>query len=66
MDVIRGDFPGRSDDRQITLFGGSGEEEGSIQGMLLSATAAAVERKAREQQVGREIPLEWFLEDTPP
>ncbi len=66
LDVIRGDFPGRTDDRQITLFGGSGEEEGSIQGMLLSATAAAVERKAREQHVGQEIPLEWFLEDTPP
>ena len=66
LDIIRGDFPGRTDERQITLFGGSGEEDGSIQGMLLSATAAAVERKAREQHIGRELPLEWFLEDTPP
>jgi ornithine cyclodeaminase/alanine dehydrogenase-like protein (mu-crystallin family) len=65
LEIIRGDFPGRTNDRQITLFGGS-EEDGAVHGMLLAATAAAVERKAREKGVGRELPLDWFLEETPP
>ena len=65
LEIIRGEFPGRTDDRQITLFGG-GEESGAVQGMLLAATAALVERKARVEGVGRELPLDWFLEETPP
>ncbi|MBI4522766.1 MAG: ornithine cyclodeaminase family protein [Deltaproteobacteria bacterium] len=65
LDILRGDFPGRTTDRQITVFGGS-DEDGSIQGVLLAATAEAVYRRAIEKKIGREIPLEWFLEETSP
>jgi hypothetical protein len=34
--------------------------------MLLAATAFAAYHKAAESGLGRELPLDWFLEETPP
>jgi alanine dehydrogenase len=65
LEILRGDFAGRENDQQITLFGG-GEEDASIQGVLLAATAGSVYERAKERGVGQEIPLDWFLEETPP
>jgi len=65
LDILRGDFAGRENDQQVTVFGG-GEEDASIQGVLLAATAGAVYEHAKTQGLGQELPLDWFLEETPP
>ena len=65
LEILRGDFKGRRSDDEITIYGG-GEEDSSIQGSLLAATAFAVYNKAREMGLGREIPLDWFLQETSP
>ena len=65
LDILKGDVAGRENDRQVTVFGG-GEEDASIQGVLLAATAGSVYKQAKEQGLGQEIPLDWFLEETPP
>lgn len=57
-DVISGKAPGRSSDEQITFYYTVGNW-----GVQFSAVGGLVYRKAREQGLGRELPLEWFLQD---
>ena len=78
-DLLSGRHPGRTDDRQITYFGGMprvkedpsiGEDfEGfgsSGTGVQFAAIGYQVYKKARELGLGREIPTDWFLQDLHP
>jgi alanine dehydrogenase len=56
-DLIRGTVPGRTNDKQSSLF----LNVGAI-GVQFAAVAAAVYKLASELGIGRDIPTEWFLQ----
>jgi alanine dehydrogenase len=56
-DVLRGE-PARTSPEQITF-----SERGNVQGAQFFAVAGLVYELARERGLGRELPLEWFLQD---
>jgi ornithine cyclodeaminase/alanine dehydrogenase-like protein (mu-crystallin family) len=58
IDVVAGRSGGRSSDAQTSFFLNVGAIGAQFEGV-----AAAVYRKAREQGLGHEIPIEWFLQD---
>ncbi len=58
VDVVAGRIPGRSDDRQVTCFY---NVVGS--GITFPAVGARLYQRAREREVGRQVPTEWFLQD---
>ena len=58
MDVRAGKVPGRTSDKQVTFFINAG-----TQGLQFAACAGKVVELAKQQQVGRELPTEWFLQD---
>ena len=57
-DLDSGAHPGRSSDAQITY-----SERGNLQGAQFHAVAAKIFEGARATGLGREIPVEWFLQD---
>ena len=57
-DIIRGESPGRSYERQITY-----SERGNIQGAQFFAVAAVAYEEAKRRGLGHELPTEWFLQD---
>lgn len=56
-DVLLGRVKGRENDRQITCF----RSEGT--GVQFAAVALKVYEEARRRNLGRALPLEWFLQD---
>ena len=57
-DLDSGAHPGRSSEAQITY-----SERGNLQGAQFHAVAAKIFEGARAAGLGREIPVEWFLQD---
>jgi ornithine cyclodeaminase/alanine dehydrogenase-like protein (mu-crystallin family) len=58
VDLITGKAPGRTDNQQTSFFLNVGAIGAQFEGV-----AAAVYHRAREQNLGTEIPSEWFLQD---
>jgi len=65
-DIVSGKGAGRTDQKQITLFTGSGRGGSAGQGTQFVAVGAMVYKRAKESGIGREIPTEWFLQDFKP
>ena len=72
-DLLCGRVSGRTDDRQITYFGGRhlGEDAedsfgSSGTGVQFSALGYDIYRRAKEVGVGHEVPSDWFLETLHP
>jgi ornithine cyclodeaminase/alanine dehydrogenase-like protein (mu-crystallin family) len=57
-DILSGKVSGRTSESQITY-----SERGNIQGAQFFAVAAAAYEAAKRQNLGRELPTEWFLQD---
>ncbi|MBI2371380.1 MAG: ornithine cyclodeaminase family protein, partial [Deltaproteobacteria bacterium] len=60
-EVLTGKAPRRTDPRQVTLFNNN-----VGMGIQFAALGALVVKRARERGIGREVPSEWFLEETTP
>jgi ornithine cyclodeaminase/alanine dehydrogenase-like protein (mu-crystallin family) len=60
-DLLLGRFPGRSNRDQITVFANN-----TGMGLQFAAVGARALALAKEKGLGREVPTEWFLEDTTP
>lgn len=56
-DVVLGRTPGRAREKEITCFASHGIP------IQFAATAYRVHQLARERGLGRELPLDWFLQD---
>ena len=56
-DVLLGHAPGRGSEKEITYFLTEG------MGTQFVAVAAVVYKHAKEQGLGQELPLDWFLQD---
>jgi alanine dehydrogenase len=61
QDLLAGKAPGRSNDRQITLFFNN---VGT--GVQFAAIGLSAYRGAQARGLGREIPTDWFLQDIKP
>jgi alanine dehydrogenase len=64
--VMLGDAPGRSNDRQITFFGGGGTTGSNGLGIQFAAVAARIYELAKAKGLGHELPLDWFTQDVHP
>ncbi len=60
-DLVTGKVPGRTDDRQITGF-----VNNIGLGTQFAAVGARVVERARARGLGRELPLDWFLQNVHP
>lgn len=60
-DLLVGRFPGRSHRDQITVFANN-----TGMGLQFAAVGARALALAEAKGLGREVPTEWFLEDTTP
>lgn len=60
--IIAGLKPGRANDRDITLFGGSGTGPSSGLGIQFAAVGKLVYDLARTRGLGHQIPTEWLTE----
>jgi ornithine cyclodeaminase/alanine dehydrogenase-like protein (mu-crystallin family) len=58
MDVRNGKASGRTSDKQITFFINAG-----TQGLQFAACAGKVVELAKQKEIGRELPTEWFLQN---
>ena len=56
-EVLLGETPGRTNSRQITYASSEGT------GVQFAALAHRVYQRAREEGMGRKLPLDWFLQD---
>lgn len=59
--IITGKVRGRTNREQITLFGGSGTGPSSGLGIQFAAVGALIYEAAKRENLGREIPAEWFI-----
>jgi alanine dehydrogenase len=59
--LLAGAFPGRASPAQVTVFANN-----TGMGLQFAAVGAGVLRRAEERGLGREVPTEWFLEETTP
>jgi len=57
-DLVDGKVPGRTSDQEITLY-----VNGGNQGLQFAAVGWVAYEKAREMNLGHEMPTEWFLQD---
>ena len=62
-EVVAGKVKGRSNDRQITFYGSVGADGSGGLGIQFAATGLKVYELAKKSGVGRDIPLEWFLQE---
>ena len=66
-DLVSEKVPGRKGDNQITIFAngghGWGHDGGPGYGIQFTAMAKLIYDLAKEQGVGRQLPLEWFQQD---
>ena len=58
LDVETGKISGRSSDDQVTLFVGTG-----TQGLQFASVGGHAYRLAKEKGLGKDLPLDWFLQD---
>ena len=65
-EVMLGKAPTRSNDRQITFFGGGGTTGSNGLGIQFAAVAARIYELAKTKGLGREVPLDWFTQDVHP
>ncbi len=65
-DIISRKVEGRVQERQITLFTGSGTGGSAGLGTQFVAVGAMIYKRAKESGMGKEIPTEWFLQDFRP
>lgn len=65
-DIIAKKVEGRTNEREITLFTGSGSGGSAGLGTQFVAVGALIYKRAKEMGIGREIPTEWFLQDFKP
>ncbi len=56
--MISGAAPGRTSEDQITFYYTVGNW-----GVQFSSVGGLVYRKAKEQGLGMQLPLEWFMQD---
>jgi ornithine cyclodeaminase/alanine dehydrogenase-like protein (mu-crystallin family) len=56
-----GRFPGRSRKEQITVFANN-----TGMGLQFAAVGARTLAQAQAKGLGREVPTEWFVEETTP
>jgi alanine dehydrogenase len=61
QDLVSGKCPGRTAPDQITVFNNN-----TGAGIQFAAVGAAVLKRARTMGLGRELPVEWFLEEESP
>jgi ornithine cyclodeaminase/alanine dehydrogenase-like protein (mu-crystallin family) len=61
QDLVSGKLPGRIGAEQITCFNNN-----TGAGTQFAAVGAAVLRRARQMGLGRELPVDWFLESVSP
>ncbi len=61
-EVVAGKAKGRSNDRQVTFYGSVGADGSGGLGIQFAATACRVYELAKKSGMGRDIPLEWFLQ----
>lgn len=59
--ILSGKVPGRTDRKQITLFGGSGTGPSSGLGIQFAAIGAMIYEAAKREHLGRDIPDDWFI-----
>lgn len=59
--IVAGKVTGRTDRKQITLFGGSGTGPSSGLGIQFAGVGATVYDAAKRKGIGREVPSEWFI-----
>lgn len=59
-DLLTEKSPGRTDDEQITLFGGSGTGPSSGLGVQFAAVGRLALDECRRQGVGEPVPFAWF------
>jgi alanine dehydrogenase len=57
-ELAAGKVPGRTDDKQITHF----MNNGGLAGVQFATVGLQAVKRAREVGLGRELPLEWFLQ----
>ena len=57
-DLVEGKIPGRTSDQEVTLY-----VNGGNQGLQFAAVGWVAYEKARELNLGHEMPTEWFLQD---
>jgi len=60
-DLLAGRCPGRASPDQVTVFANN-----TGMGLQFAAVGAGALRRAEERGLGREVPTEWFLEETTP
>lgn len=61
QDLVAGKAPGRTSPDQITVFNNN-----TGAGTQFAAVGSAVLKRAKAMGLGRELPVEWFLEDVSP
>jgi ornithine cyclodeaminase len=61
QDLVAGKLPGRTSAEQITCFNNN-----TGAGTQFAAVGAAVMKRARQLRLGRELPVDWFLESVSP
>lgn len=61
-EVVAGRVQGRTSPQQVTLFVDGDQAGGPGIGIQFAAVAHAVYRRARQLGLGRELPLDWFLD----
>ena len=61
QDLVAGKLPGRTSAEQITCFNNN-----TGAGTQFAAVGAAVLKRARPMGLGRELPMDWFLESVSP
>jgi ornithine cyclodeaminase/alanine dehydrogenase-like protein (mu-crystallin family) len=65
-EVMHGGGPGRTNDKQITFFGGGGTTGSNGLGIQFAAVAARIYALAKQSGLGRELPLDWFTQSVHP
>jgi ornithine cyclodeaminase/alanine dehydrogenase-like protein (mu-crystallin family) len=61
-DIVGGKTPGRTTSREITLFIDGNQAGGPGLGIQFAAVGLSVYRQALELGLGKELPLDWFLD----
>lgn len=61
-DVVAGKVPGRTNPKEITLFIDGDRAGGPGIGIQFAAVGLSVYKRAKELGLGKELPLDWFLD----
>ena len=65
-DIISRKVAGRANEKQITLFTGSGTGGSAGLGTQFVVVGSMIYKRAKESGMGKEIPTDWFLQDFRP